>query len=105
MGLLRANRMSGEKRDRWIGQTIGGRYRIVGKIAEGGMGAVYEARDGEQRVAIKLLHAHLAQDEQITERFRREALAASAIGDPHIVKVLHFGALGEDRKSTRLNAR
>src|SRR5262249_2041520 len=66
----------------------------VRKLAEGGMGAVYEARDPEERpVAVKLLHAHLAREPQIVERFRREALAASAIGDPHIVEVRELGEL------------
>jgi serine/threonine protein kinase len=87
-----------DRRDRWIDKTIGARFRVVRKIAEGGMGAVYEAHDeqGGRRVAIKLLHAHLSSDEQITERFRREAFAASAIGDRRIVEVIHFGPLDDE---------
>src|SRR5688500_12389426 len=87
-----------EKRDRWIDKTISARFRVVRKIAEGGMGIVYEAIDltNEKHVAVKLLHAHLSSDEQITERFRREAFAASAIGDPRIVEVLHFGPLDDE---------
>ncbi len=81
------------KPDPWIGKTLSARYRVLRKLAEGGMGAVYEAEalESGRRVAVKLLHAHLAKDEQIVERFRREALAASAIGDPRIVEVIELG--------------
>ncbi len=85
--------MSGDKRDPWLERTLGGRYLVRRKLAEGGMGAVYEADDTKagRRVALKLLHAHLAHDDEIVERFRREALAATAIGDPHIVEVVELG--------------
>jgi serine/threonine-protein kinase len=75
--------------------TIAERYRVVRKIAEGGMGAVYEAEQLAlgRKVAIKVLHGHLASDEEITRRFEREARATTAIGHPNIVEVIDFGAL------------
>ncbi|KAB7791195.1 Stk1 family PASTA domain-containing Ser/Thr kinase [Bifidobacterium leontopitheci] len=78
------------------GQTIEGRYRIVRKIAEGGMATVYEAVDTrlERRVAIKIMHTQLAQGAhraQFVERFHREAKSAASIANPHIVQVYDTG--------------
>ena len=80
-----------------VGTTVGGRYRVTRKLAEGGMGAVFEADDieGGGRVALKVLHAHLHDDADMVERFRREALAATAIGDAHIVEVRGFDMLDD----------
>ncbi|AKF08428.1 serine/threonine-protein kinase [Sandaracinus amylolyticus] len=93
----RQTRPATSAKDPWIGATLDGRYRVLRKIAEGGMGAVYE---GEQialqrRVAIKVLHAHLARDADIVVRFRREALATTQIGHPHIVEVLDLGEMDD----------
>ena len=78
------------------GQTIEGRYRIIRKIAEGGMATVYEAVDErlDRTVAIKIMHTQLAQGihrAQFVERFRREAKSAAAIANPHIVQVYDTG--------------
>ncbi|BDR54793.1 putative serine/threonine-protein kinase pknA2 [Bombiscardovia apis] len=78
------------------GQIIDGRYRIIGKIADGGMATVYEALDQRlaRHVAIKIMHTQLAQGphrEQFEERFRREARSAAAIANPHIVQVYDTG--------------
>ena len=75
---------------------IEGRYRVIRKIAEGGMATVYEAEDTrlERRVAIKIMHMQLAQGahrEQFVERFHREAKSAAAIANPHIVQVYDTG--------------
>ena len=81
--------------DALVGTTLDGRFRIVRKIAEGGMGAVYEAEQLKlsRRVAVKILHAHLAKDQDIVSRFRREAMATTQIGHPHIVEVVDLGEL------------
>jgi serine/threonine-protein kinase len=59
----------------------------------GGMATIYEAIDTrlDRRVAVKIMHAHLAQDEQFVERFIREAKAAAALSHPNIVSVQDQG--------------
>jgi serine/threonine protein kinase len=85
-------------RDRRIGVTVQGRYRILRRIGEGGMGAVYEAEHLliKKRVAIKTLHAHLSARESSVARFRREALAASAVQNEHVVEVTDMGQFEDD---------
>jgi serine/threonine-protein kinase len=74
-------------------EVIGGRYELVRMLAGGGMGAIHEAIDRVigRRLAIKTLHAHLASEENLCERFRREALAAAALAHPHIAQVSDYG--------------
>ena len=70
----------------------GDRYRILDKIGEGGAGIVYRARDSAGTlVAMKILHPHLAQQEEYRRRFQREARLASHIDSPHVVKIIDFG--------------
>jgi serine/threonine-protein kinase len=71
------------------GHLIGGRYRLDRRIAAGGMASVWEAVDEvlTRRVAVKLLHPHLAADEQFVARFRREAIAAAGLAHPSIVSI------------------
>ncbi|MEU6582421.1 serine/threonine-protein kinase [Nocardia sp. NPDC046763] len=72
-----------------------GRYRLQQLLGEGGMGQVYRAYDtGTDRVvAVKVLHAHVAADPVFRERFRREAKAAAALGDPHVVPIFDYGEI------------
>lgn len=75
--------------------TLDGRYHIVERIAAGGMGEVFRARDAvlSREVAIKVLHRSLASDQAFVERFRREARAAATLNHPNIVAVYDWGAV------------
>jgi serine/threonine-protein kinase len=75
--------------------VIDGKYRIVKMIGKGGMGAVYEGENLRihRKVANKVLHASLAEEQANVQRFEREAQAAGRIGSDHIVEVLDLGDL------------
>jgi hypothetical protein len=68
---------------------VGGRYRLERRIARGGMAEVWEAEDTilARPVAVKALLPHLAADEAVLTRFRREAVAAARLSHPHIVSI------------------
>ncbi len=68
-------------------------YRIIRKIARGGMGVVYEAEQEAlgRRVALKLLPPHIADSPQLVERFKREAKAAAGLHHTNIVPVFEVG--------------
>ncbi len=75
-----------------VGRTLSGRYRIVEKVGEGGMGTVFVAEQLRlnRRVAVKVLPAQLIADPESIERFRREADAMSRLQHPHVVSILDF---------------
>jgi tRNA A-37 threonylcarbamoyl transferase component Bud32 len=79
-----------------IGTTLSGRYRIEDEIGSGGMSTVYLAFDEtlERKVAIKVLHREISQDEDTLERFRREARLVAQISHPHVVMVIDAGEDG-----------
>ena len=70
-----------------------GPYRILRRIGSGGMGAIFEAEDTGlgHRVALKLLHPHVARRPGAVERFLREGRAAARIRHPHVVQVFALG--------------
>src|ERR1700732_2959389 len=61
--------------DVMIGQTLGGKYKVVRLLGEGGMGAVYEGEQQlgttKRKVAVKTLHPHLSRDPNVKGRFER----------------------------------
>lgn len=76
-----------------MGRTFFGEYTIVKKLGEGGMGAVYLARQNiiDQTVALKVLHPKAAESDEIVQRFYREAKVISMLSHPNIVRVFIFG--------------
>ena len=77
-----------------IGQIVGNRYKILRQIGSGGMAWVYLAEDtsDDTQVAVKVLFPQYSEDVAYTQRFIREAKVAMSLSEPHIVKVLDYGA-------------
>lgn len=75
------------------GELIDSRYQLIQQVANGGMASIYEAIDTrlDRKVAVKIMHPHLAQDEAFVNRFIREAKAAAALNHPNIVAVQDQG--------------
>ncbi|HEX2562979.1 MAG TPA: serine/threonine protein kinase, partial [Acidimicrobiales bacterium] len=72
-----------------IGRVLGGRYRLLSPLGAGASAQVYLADDVRlrRRVALKVLHPALADDESFLRRFRAEAQSAAALSHPHILAV------------------
>jgi len=79
--------------DTLLGRTLPGGYRVTHLIGVGGMGRVYCAEQVAlgRTVAVKVVHPHLADDDQAAGRFLTEARAASRLGHPNSVAILDFG--------------
>ncbi len=79
-----------------IGQTLGGKYKVVRLLGEGGMGAVFEGEQqlgtARRKVAIKTLHPHLSRDSKIQARFEREVGTVAELEHPNTIQVYDFGA-------------
>jgi len=70
-----------------IGQTIGGKYRVIRRLGGGGIADIYEAVHAHigQKFALKVLRPEFAKYVEMRERFLNEARAASMIGHPGVV--------------------
>ncbi len=79
--------------EKYIGTVINDRYKIIKLVGTGGMGSVYLAEHEilRKKVAIKILHYEQSKRKDTVERFKREAIAASNIGQDNIVDVTDFG--------------
>ena len=79
--------------DELIGVTITGRYRIISKLAEGGMGVAYRAWDEQKGrpVVIKFPKKSFLEDPGFGERFLREIRLLQGLSHPHIVPIIDVG--------------
>src|SRR5439155_20136213 len=77
------------------GQPFGDRYTLVEEIGAGGMGHVYKAIDVRlgKTVALKLVRAGFADQEQTIERFRRELSLAQEVTHPNVCRVYYLGEI------------
>jgi len=80
-----------------VGKTIANRYLVERLLARGGMASVFLAEDLrlERKVALKIIHAHLAEDSSFRNKFIREAKIAASLTNPNLVNVFDQG---EDAK-------
>ncbi|HET6744239.1 MAG TPA: protein kinase, partial [Candidatus Limnocylindria bacterium] len=76
-----------------IGRLIGGRYRLIAPLGEGGMATIWRALDEQldREVAVKLLREQYGSDPGFANRFRHEARAAGSLSHPNIVPVYDYG--------------
>jgi serine/threonine-protein kinase len=79
--------------DRLLGRVLGGRYRLLARLGQGGMGTVYRATHTlmDKPVALKILRGELATDAEAVARFHREARSASRLDHDHCIRVTDFG--------------
>ena len=95
--LLTASQMDStgavDPNDPLIGMVLAGRYKVLERIGEGGMGLVYSGLHSliDKRVAIKVLRDDFSSRPDVVARFRQEAKSASRIGHEHIVDIFDFG--------------
>ena len=82
-----------------IPRVLGGRYTIHRRLGRGGMGTVYQARDGalERRVAVKVIRDDMVGSPDAADRFRHEALVAASFAHPNVVTVYDFGITANAR--------
>jgi serine/threonine protein kinase len=86
-----------EQDDPLIGRVLAGRYRLIAKLGQGGMGAVYKGEHVKMNrlTAIKILAPELASSAEFVARFQREAEMASHINHPNAVIIYDFGEAEE----------
>ena len=82
-----------------IGDLPGGRYEILQLLGEGGMGAVYKARDVEleREVALKVIRPEMAEHPEILQRFKQELILARQITDRNVIRIFDIGEAGKTK--------
>ena len=85
--------------DPLVGKTFDGRYEILARIGEGGMGVVYKARQVsiDRVIAIKVLNPQMAADPTWVQRFSNEARACSRLQHPNTIRMFDFGQTQDGR--------
>lgn len=86
------------KTDPFLGRKLDGRYELIARLGQGGMGTVYRARRihiGDE-VAVKVLHRNYSTEEDVVERFRREAQAAASLRHPNVVTIYDYSETREE---------
>lgn len=80
-----------------VGERLFGDYLLTKKLGEGGMGSVYLAENVaiNQKIAVKVLHASAARDDETLQRFNREANAIARLTHPNTIRVFIFGKTKE----------
>src|SRR5207237_10024051 len=76
-----------------IGSILANRYEILQMLGEGGMGAVYKARDNEldRVIALKVIRPELASNPEILQRFKQELVLARQVTDRNIIRIFDLG--------------
>src|SRR6185369_3620075 len=76
-----------------IGTILGGRYRLVELLGQGGMARIYRAHDNQldRDVAVKILRPEYGRDPDFGSRFRHEAQSAASLNHPNVVSVYDYG--------------
>ena len=87
------DRTAVERIDPLVGATLQGKFRIEFRLAAGGFGAIYRARDlgTGQELAVKILHPRLTADAGVVARFRREGAALIKLRNPHTITAYELG--------------
>src|SRR5262249_52810124 len=89
-----------DEADPLIGSIVGGRFRILGILGEGGMGRVYTAEQKmgttTRKVAVKTLLSEYARDLRIVERFMRECATVVELEHPNTIKFYDYGKTDAD---------
>src|SRR2546430_1455973 len=93
VGVPHAPQSSGAASIMQGGFVLGGRYEILESLGEGGMGAVYKARDREldRLVALKVIRPDLARNPAIIQRFKQESILARQITQRNVVRIFDLG--------------
>ncbi|HEX4404272.1 MAG TPA: serine/threonine-protein kinase [Polyangia bacterium] len=83
--------------DPWLGRVVDGRYKVLARVGEGGMGVVYRVEHLRlgKTAAMKVLAPDMAGKKEMVQRFRLEAQAISLLNHPNIVQTFDFGQVDE----------
>ncbi len=86
-----------ESYEKFVGQTLGGRYKIEKQVGIGGMAVVFLAYDPviQRKVAVKMLKEDVARDEAAVKRFINESKAVAMLSHPNIVSIYDVSVSGE----------